>query len=141
MPRLRLLIAFLIVLNLFALLAFWGVNSTATAVGEPERLATQLQPDRLTLIPPTQDCNRYAGLTTAQADTLARQLNLQLPNLDVRRLPDRQSGQTALEIRGSLAILEVIARSLARQNILPQGQCAPATPIAASPEKSPRPTE
>ena len=53
MPRLRLLIAFLIVLNIFALLVLWSGGSS-TSAGEPERLNNQLNPDSLTLVAPAQ---------------------------------------------------------------------------------------
>lgn len=124
MPRLRLLIAFLIVLNIFALLVLWS-GGASTSAGEPERLNNQLNPELLTLIAPAQECARYGGFSTAQADALTRQLRLQLPHLDVRRTSAEGQEPVVLELRSSAAILEVIARSLGRQNIQPHGVCAP----------------
>ncbi|MBO7411174.1 MAG: hypothetical protein J6T92_04555 [Ottowia sp.] len=124
MPRLRLLIAFLIVLNIFALLVLWS-GGTSTSAGEPERLNNQLNPDQLTLVAPAQECARYGGFSRAQADALTRQLRLQLPHLDVRRTSAEGQEPVVLELRSSAAILEVIARSLGRQNIQPHGVCAP----------------
>lgn len=124
MPRLRLLIAFLIVLNIFALLVLWS-GGASTSAGEPERLNNQLHPERLALIAPAQECARYSGFSLAQAEALTRQLRLQLPHLDVRRTSAEGQEPVVLELRSSAAILEVIARSLGRQNIQPHGVCAP----------------
>ena len=140
MPRLRLLIAFLIVLNIFALLVLWS-GGASTSAGEPERLNNQLHPEHLALIAPAQECARYGGFSRAQADALTRQLRLQLPHLDVRRTSAEGQEPVVLELRSSAAILEVIARSLARQNIQPAGVCAKgpvSDPTTVGPAPDPR---
>lgn len=114
----------LILLNVALFVYFLLSPEEAPFSGEPERLNKQINPDSITIIEPEQGCIRYETLTAHQAQTLAEQLHNQIPQLDVQRPESDPEAQYApIELRGSLAVLEVISRSVAQQNIHPQGSC------------------